>query len=295
MFNIGDIDFLQLTTDQFLANKSRPEFKMYDSGAVTFIIYSQKGTSEDRAKILRNRNFQMALSYAIDRQDLVDALYPMNYPSTVVINPAISNPLGGKWDDYSKAQGKYFKVHSDLVLAKEYLSKACKELGYNSASQMPAFDFIATNNAINRSTLEYLQDTWQKTLGIKVVPRLLDYAQFWENLYGAPYDICWSGWGPDYDDPFTYLDMWDSRGGWNKTGWIGKNYYETLDKANQQTDPKARCDLLVEAERILLTEAPIMPLMTRRASYLLRSNKIPDMYINMFGILFDFRYAHLAN
>ncbi len=89
--------------------------------------------------------------------------------------------------------------------------------------------------------------------------------------------------------------MWDSRGGWNKTGWIGKNYYETLDKANQQTDPKARCDLLVEAERILLTEAPIMPLMTRRASYLLRSNKIPDMYINMFGILFDFRYAHLAN
>ena len=24
-----------------------------------------------------------------------------------------------------------------------------------------------------------------------------------------------TGWGPDYDDPFTYLDMWDSRGGWN--------------------------------------------------------------------------------
>jgi len=294
MFNTGDIDFLQLTTDQIKANQSRPEFKMYDSGGVTFIIYNQKGTSEEAGKILRNRNFQMALSYVIDRQDLVGALYPMNYPSTEVINPAIANPAGGKWGDYGKVQEKYFKVHSDLALAKEYLSKACKELGYNLASEMPNFDFIATNNTLNRSALEYFQDVWQKTLGIKVIPRLLDYAQFWENLYGAPYDICWSGWMPDYDDPFTYLDMWDSRGGWNKTGWIGQNFYETTSKANQQTDTKARNELLTEAERILLTEAPIMPLMTRRAAYLLRSNKIPDMYISMFGILFDFRYAHIV-
>lgn len=294
MFNTGNIDFLQLTTDQFKPNQTKPEFNYYNSGGVTFIIYSQKATSPERAKVLKNRNFQMALSYAIDRQDLVNALYPMNAPSTGVINPGIANPVGGKWVDYGNITEKYFKIHADLALAKEYMAKACKELGYKSAEDLPDFDFICTNNALNRNVLEYFQDVWRKVLGVKVLPRPLDYAQFWENLYGAPYDICWSGWMPDYDDPFTYLDMWDSRGGWNKTGWVGQNYYELLTKANQQSNLKTRNDLLAQAEKVLLTEAPIMPLMTRRGAYLLRKQKIPDMYISMFGVLFDFRYAHIV-
>jgi oligopeptide transport system substrate-binding protein len=294
MFVTGDIDFLQLTPDQIPSSEKMPEFKYYNSGGMTFIIYSVKATSPDRAKILQNRNFQAALAYAVDREDFVKALYPMNSPFTGVINPDISDGMGGKWGDFGKITDKYFKIRADIPKAKDYMAKAVKELGYASVSDMPAFDFIARNNALSRSTVEYFQDLWLKTLGVKATPRLLDYAQFWENLYGAPYDICMSGWMPDYDDPFTYLDMWDSRGGWNKTGWVGQNFYELTAKANQQTNMKTRNQMFADAEKIMLTEAPIMPLLTRRGAYLMRSSKIPDMYICLFGIFFDFRYAHLA-
>jgi oligopeptide transport system substrate-binding protein len=294
LFVTGDIDFLQLTPDQIKSSESMSEFKYYNSGGMTFIIYSLKSTSPDRSKILNNRNFQMALAYAVDRQDFVNALYPMNSPFTGVINPDIGDGMGGKWGDFGKITDKYFKIHADMAKAKDYMAKACKELGYASAADMPAFDFIGRNNPLTRSTIEYFQDLWLKNLGVKVAPRLLDYAQFWENLYGAPYDICMSGWMPDYDDPFTYLDMWDSRGGWNKTGWVGKNFYELTGKANQQTDMLKRKTMFADAEKIMLTEAPIMPLLTRRGAYLMRTSKIPDMYICLFGIFFDFRYAHIA-
>ena len=57
------------------------------SGGVTFIALSHNGTSEETARIIQNRNFVNALSAAIDRQALVDAMFPTNSPFTGVINP----------------------------------------------------------------------------------------------------------------------------------------------------------------------------------------------------------------
>ncbi|MCL2495722.1 MAG: peptide ABC transporter substrate-binding protein [Oscillospiraceae bacterium] len=297
MYDVGDVDFLDLapTPDMVPVYQDTPEFQFLNAGGVQFIALSHKGINEEHAKITSNRNFQMALSAAIDREAFVAALFPMHTPSTTVVNPVISDQLGGKWGDHAEydLREKYHKTKADPEAAKAYLDKALEELGYASVDALPSMDFFTTDAEIQRTISEYLQDVWLTTLGVEIEVRQLAFAQYWENLYNQPYDIVRTGWGPDYDDPFTYLDMWDSRGGWNKTGWEGKEYYELVTEANAQSDMKTRNDMLSRAEEILLTEAPILPLYMARTPLLLRGGKLANVGINVFGARFDVRYAEL--
>ncbi len=290
MYDTGEVFWMEVPSDMIPNYKDAPEFKFYASGGVTFIVLSHKGTSPATAKINKNRNFLMALSSSIDREALVKAMFPSNMPFTGVINPVISDELGGKWGDTYDVTNVYHKVNADPVAAKAYLDAALKELGYASAADLPEFDYFTTSPEIQRTLAEYFQNTWETNLGVKIKVRQLEFAQYWENLYNQPYDIARTGWGPDYDDPFTYLDMWDSRGGWNKTGWVGEEYYTLITKANKEPDFKKRNDMFFEAEKMLLTEAPIIPLYMSRGALVL-SPKIEGVSINTFGARFDFRYA----
>ncbi len=293
MYDTGEIYWLDLPSDMIASYANAPEFTYYASGGVTFIVLSVKGATPETAKITSNRNFLMALSSSIDREALVKAMFPSNQPFTGVINPVISNELGGKWGDTYDVTNKYHKINADPTAAKAYIQAACDELGYKSPADMPSFDFFTTSGEVQRTLSEYFQNIWKDTLGINISVRQLEFAQYWENLYNQPYDIARTGWGPDYDDPFTYLDMWDSRGGWNKTGWVSDEYNNLITKANQQSDFKARNDMFAEAEQILLTQAPIIPLYMSRGAYVL-SPKIQGVGINTFGARFDFRYATIA-
>lgn len=292
MYDTGEIYFMQLTSDMIAAYEGSPDFQYFVSGGVTFIALSHNGTSEETARIIQNRNFVNALSAAIDRQALVDAMFPTNSPLTGVINPAISDELGGKWADHSEydVTDVYHKVNADPEAAKQYIQAACQELGYASPEDMPVFDFFTTSGEEQRTLCEYFQNIWQTTLGIKTEIRQLEFAQYWENLYNQPYDIVRTGWGPDYDDPFTYLDMWDSRGGWNKTGWSSDEYNELITAANRESDFAKRNDMFSQAEKLLLTEAPIIPLYMSRGALVL-SDSIKNVSVNTFGARFDFRYA----
>ena len=233
MYDTGEIYWMEVPSDMIPAYKNTPEFQFFISGGVTFIVLSHKGTSEEAAKITQNRNFLMALSSSIDREELVQAMFPTNEPFTGVINPVISDQLGGKWGDTYDVTDVYHKVNADPEAAKAYIQAAADELGYASPADMPVFDYFTTAPEIQRTLAEYFQNVWQETLGIEIAVRQLEFAQYWENLYNQPYDIARTGWGPDYDDPFTYLDMWDSRGGWNKTGWVGENFYTLTTEANR--------------------------------------------------------------
>lgn len=291
MYDTGGLSFLTVPLEQLKSFEGKPGFEYYNSGSVTFLCLSQKGTSEEKGKIIKNRNFVNALSLAIDREDFVKALYPTSTPLTGVVNPEISDQMGGQWKDSYTAENKYHKVKADIEAAKASMEKACKELGYASAADMPTFEFITIEGELNRTVCEYFQNIWNKTFGLKVDIILLAYAQYWDHFYGAPYDFARSGWGPDYDDPFTYLDMWDSRGGWNKTGWVGENYYKLITEANKQPDMKKRNDVFYDAEALLLQEAPIIPLLARREAFIINKDKVNGVAHYMFAPYFDFRYA----
>ena len=50
------------------------------------------------------------------------------------------------------------------------------------------------------------------------------------------YDLTRSSWIGDYDDPNTFLDLFRSNNGNNRTGWKNARYDALMREANRQTD-----------------------------------------------------------
>jgi oligopeptide transport system substrate-binding protein len=61
-------------------------------------------------------------------------------------------------------------------------------------------------------------------------------------------------------DPYTFLKMWVTDGGNNRTGWSNAEYDNLLKQSNQEVDPTKRMEILKQAEAILLDEVPVAPI-----------------------------------
>lgn len=98
-------------------------------------------------------------------------------------------------------------------------------------------------------------------LGIEVELRQIERKVFYSAQSRLDYDISTSSWIGDYNDANTFLDLFTSTSGNNRTGWKNPRYDELIHEANQQTDLKARAALFRQAETILIAEdPPIVPL-----------------------------------
>ena len=70
-----------------------------------------------------------------------------------------------------------------------------------------------------------------------------------------------SSWVGDYNDANTFLDLFTSFSGNNRTGWKHPRYDGLIRQANLETDLKERAGIFRQAETILVAEeAPIVPL-----------------------------------
>jgi oligopeptide transport system substrate-binding protein len=106
-----------------------------------------------------------------------------------------------------------------------------------------------------------LQAMWQRELNLRVDLRKLEWKVFLNTQGRLEYDLCRSSWIGDYNDATTFLDMFTSDNGNNRTGWRSAPYDGLLRSAAGQSDPRTRARLLQDAERLLVeAQAPIAPL-----------------------------------
>ena len=106
-----------------------------------------------------------------------------------------------------------------------------------------------------------LQQMWRDVLGVDVELRQIERKVFYSSQSRLDYDISTSSWVGDYNDANTFLDMFTSKSGNNRTGWKHPRYDALIHEANQQTDKQRRAEVFRRAETILVTEeTPIVPL-----------------------------------
>jgi oligopeptide transport system substrate-binding protein len=107
---------------------------------------------------------------------------------------------------------------------------------------------------------EAIQDMWRRELGIQVQIVNMEWKVYISQLSERDYSIGFLSWYGDFVDPFTFLSVMTTEGGNNRTGWTNPNYDRLLQASMMEADPEQRMALLAEAERILLEESPIAPL-----------------------------------
>jgi oligopeptide transport system substrate-binding protein len=106
-----------------------------------------------------------------------------------------------------------------------------------------------------------LQQMWRDVLGVEIELRQIERKVFYSSQSKLDYDISTSSWIGDYNDANTFLDMFMSNSGNNRTGWTNERYDALIRAANQETNLEKRAEIFRQAETLLIAEdVPIVPL-----------------------------------
>ena len=152
------------------------------------------------------------------------------------------------------------------AFAPQAARKLLAEAGFPGGKGFPRINYTFFSAAGGGAKLHgkvgvELQQMWRDVLGVDVELRQIERKVFYASQSKLDYDISTSSWIGDYNDANTFLDLFMSTSGNNRTGWKHDRYDILIREANQQTDLKRRAALFRQAETILVAdEAPIVPL-----------------------------------
>jgi len=153
-----------------------------------------------------------------------------------------------------------------VALAREHLRRSGFE---RVAATRPIEITYAPHPDIQR-VAEAVQAMWESALGIRVELRVVEAKVLNSRINSLDYDVVRCNWFGDYLDPSTFLNMFRTHDGQNRTGWSHAEYDRLLATAGGEADNARRFALFREAERILCAEQlPIIPLYFRRGAFLL--------------------------
>jgi oligopeptide transport system substrate-binding protein len=101
---------------------------------------------------------------------------------------------------------------------------------------------------------------WKNHLNINIKLRNQEWKVYLHEIKNLHHNVARMAWVGDYVDPNTFLEIFTSDSGDNKTGWKNKKYDELIKKAATIADKQERYEVFQQAEALLLEEAPLIPL-----------------------------------
>ncbi len=135
------------------------------------------------------------------------------------------------------------------------------EAGYPDGKGFPSVSYLYNTKPLDKNVAVELQSMWKKALGVNVALRKQEWKSYLASMKKLDYQICRSSWIGDYNDPNTFLDMFVSGGGQNRTGWSHEEYDRWIRKAANERETTSRYGHFQEAEKILVDEgAPVAPI-----------------------------------
>lgn len=279
MYESGDLDYVELPS------ASVPNYEGKDNtfrnGNVDYFYFNLDN------KFLANENIRLALNYALNRNDYNELVNNGIYaPSTSLVFSGLTG-VEKTYGEESTLEG--YPLDGDEAKAKEYLEKGISELGLSGASDVK-LAITTTDTESSKKQAEVCQEMWNNTLGIDVTIEQVTYSEVLTRHGTGEFEIAWGGWGSDYDDPYSYLELFKSDSAYNYSHYKNDKVDELLTASQTETDAKARMDMLHEAEQIIIDEGAFLPQAEREVHYLI-DDDVKDVTFFYCSINIDWVHA----
>jgi oligopeptide transport system substrate-binding protein len=218
-----------------------------------------------------------ALAMAVDRALIADTVTQGVYrASTALVPPGTVGYSPPHLFDYDPEQ------------ARQLLAEA----GYPGGQGFPPIDILYNTHEDHRKIAVAIQQMFMQNLNIQVNLVNQEWKVYLDSHNNMNYDIARRGWIGDYVDPYTFLSMYITDGGNNKTGFSNARYDEiVLKEAPAELDRDKRYALYHEAETILLENMPILPIFTYQYKHLFTTS-VKGMPDNIMGY-YNYKYVYL--
>ncbi len=222
------------------AIKGTPDFHSAPFLGIYFLRFNCSQPPFNDARVRR------AFAMAVDKRRIVEKITRAGeLPAPSFVPPGM--------DGYHPPEGLPY----DPEEARRLLSEA----GFPDGKGFPLTTFLYNESQQNRDIAVELQAMWLQHLGVKVNLALQEWKVYLNSLSSLDYGIARSSWVGDYPDPNTFLDMFVTGNGNNRTGWSDPVYDRLIREAAKETDPAQRFEILRRAEAILVSQqVPVCPI-----------------------------------
>ncbi|QIB27392.1 peptide ABC transporter substrate-binding protein [Caloranaerobacter azorensis] len=266
LYETGELDMTGVPPEFLDKYKDSPEFGRMAEAVTFYLEFNCKD------KFFSNKKIRKAFSLAIDREAYVNGVLANgSIPAYGFVPGGIPGKAGG---EFRKQNGDLFydagtKGQEAIDEANKLLEEGLKEVGANKEELAKHVSYLTGDSDFARKLAQALQQMWKKNLGIEVPIESVSFKIRLQKMDQADFTIVGAGWGADYNDPMTFMDMWVTNGGNNDAFWSNAKYDELIEKAINSTGDE-RMEYMLEAEKLLMEEMPIAPTYFRARNFLQR-------------------------
>ncbi|PFR26666.1 peptide ABC transporter substrate-binding protein [Bacillus cereus] len=287
LYETGAIDRTGLVSEFVDKYKSSPEFYTQKTPSTFFLRLNQKRGGQDT--VLKNKDLRKAIAMAYDKKGLANViLNDGSVPAGYLVPAEFAKSPDGK--DFRKENGEGIKT--DAKKAKEHWEKAKKELGKDAVT----VELLNYDSENAKKVGEFLKAQLEQNLpGLTVNLKNQPFKQKLDLETKQDYDLSYAGWGPDYLDPMTFIDMFVTNGSHNQTGYSNPEYDKLVEQGKGEllSKPKERWEALLKAEKILLDDVAIAPLYQRGDS-IVQKPKVKGIAKHPVGGDYSYKWAYIT-
>jgi oligopeptide transport system substrate-binding protein len=234
MYLAGEADWMRggIPTDQIDALKTREDYHVSPQLATYFYEVNHNMAPLNDVRVRK------ALSMAIDRQILVEKVSRGGQIPANVIVP--------EFPGYSPPTGNAYNVE----MAKQLLAEA----GFPGGQGFPELTILYNTSEGHKKIAEYVQQQWETNLGITFKIENVEWKTLLARGKEQDFEVLRMGWVGDYQDPNTFLELFQIDGGMNYGKYANPKFDELVQSAAKMPAGQKRLDTLRKAEDIFITQ-----------------------------------------
>ncbi|MDT6979524.1 peptide ABC transporter substrate-binding protein [Levilactobacillus zymae] len=279
------LDMTFLSTNLVKNNKNKAGFKTIPNSMVTYLQFNMRKKSQSP---LLNKSLRQALANAIDTKQLAQkVLQDESSPLSGYIPPKfVRNTATGK--DFRQEGGQLYVANQHKVAAE--WAQAKKALG----KQKITLQLLIDDEDWQKTTAEYLQSVLEKNLpGLKISIRSLPQQQELGIAAQGNFQMVLAQWGPDYQDPMTYLGNYTSTPE-HTAGYHNSTYDRLIANANGKdvNHAKQRYADFHAAEKLLVKDEQVLVPLNQQVYSVLQQTQLKGVQHHMVGAPFTYATAY---
>lgn len=275
-------DYVRLTGEMVEKYRNHPDFTTTLGSYLWFLSVNQKKGD------LSNKNLNNALAYAFNREQIANAvLNDSSIEANFFVPVKLATGPDGK--DFRDTAPKYFTDGKDK--AKEYWEKAKAEIGKDTVT----IELLFEDSEASKKVAEFMKAEIETTLeGLTVELKSQPKKTRLKLMDTGDYEVCLTRWGPDYQDPMTFLELFVTDASYNYGSYSDPAYDQLIaDCKAGKISLEERWELMKEAEKVLLMGGGPIPVYQTGASTLWNP-RVKDVYNYSVGVPYSYKFADIV-
>ena len=236
----GELDITEIDSQYVDEYRGSPDFDQRTTFTCFYLSFNEA------VPLFQNVNIRKAFQMGFDRDTLAEKI--LN-DGSIGAPGYVPEGIAGPGDQTFREAVGPTMPDFDPAEARRHFEQGIQEVGEN-----PTIELLSYDDSVARDTATFLQSQFQENLGARIEVNVQPFDRKLELESNGEFQLSYQGWGADYNDPMTFLDLWESESPFNTGGYEDERYDELIDGAQSETDEERRMQLMIEAERLLISE-----------------------------------------